>query len=45
MTVKVGLGKQAKEVATHTCAISMSEQMACCNATQTNNVATAGMGK
>jgi hypothetical protein len=32
-------------VATHTCSSCGSEQMACCNTTQGNNVATQGMGK
>jgi hypothetical protein len=39
-TVKVGLDKQAKEVDTHTCAISEPEQMGCCNTTPDNGVAT-----
>jgi len=42
-TVKVGLGKQAKEVAAHTCASCGSEQMTCCNTSKDSTVATKGM--
>ena len=41
----VGLGKQAKEVATHACASCGSEEMTCCNTTKDSTVATQGMAK
>ena len=40
---QAGHGRQAKEVATHTCASCGSEQMACCNTTKDSTVATKGM--